>query len=250
LLELKGVEVFSGDRQILKGLDLEVGFGELHVVMGPNGSGKSTLAHAVMGNPAYTLKSGAILFKGEDISGLSPDERARRGIFLAFQKPREVPGVPMHHFLRVAMSARRGAPVSAVEARVELLEWAELLKIEEDLVGRNLNEGFSGGERKRSELLQMMALKPDLAILDEIDTGMDVEGTRAIVAAINELREVSPDSSFVIISHYPTALEGISVDAVHVIVEGVVVAEGGRELAERIERSGYEDFIDSYIAAS
>ncbi len=228
-------------KEILKGVNLQVTKGQVHALMGPNGSGKSTLANVLMGHPKYLVTRGRILFKGQDILGLSPDERARLGIFLAFQYPISVSGVPVANFLRASMKAVRGDELPVREFRKLLRGQMELLKVEESFVGRYLNEGFSGGEKKKNEILQMALLRPEIAILDETDSGLDIDALRTVSEGVNAL--LGPDMGVLIITHYQRILNYIQPDVVHVLVNGRVARTGGRELVERLEAEGYDPIL-------
>ena len=249
LLELNNLHVALEDgTQIVKGVDLAVGTNEVHAVMGPNGSGKSTLAYALMGHPAYQITEGQILFEGEDLTELGADERAQRGLFLAFQYPHAIPGVTVTSFLRSAINAIRKAraggvedPIPVPEFRKELLARMDRLKVSRDLASRYLNDGFSGGEKKRIEILQMAMLKPRIAILDETDSGLDIDALRVVAQGVKGL--VSPEMGALVITHYQRILEYITPDFVHVMVGGRIVEEGGPELAHRLEAEGYEAFM-------
>jgi Fe-S cluster assembly ATP-binding protein len=226
--------------EILRGVDLVVGAGELHALMGPNGSGKSTLANTLAGNPGYQVTKGRIVLRGDEITSWPPDARARAGIFLAFQYPEEIPGVPVSQFLRQAVSARRGTEISVLEVRVALMEWMKRLDMDPSFASRYLNEGFSGGEKKRNEILQMAMLEPDIAILDETDSGLDVDALRIVARGIEEVRRLRPELGIVLVTHYRRILEELQPDRVHVMFEGRIVESGGPELAERLDREGYE----------
>ena len=228
--------------EILRGVDLAVGHGELHAVMGPNGSGKSTLANVLMGSPNYRVTAGRILYKGEDVTAVKPDERAKAGMFLAFQYPEEIPGVPIAQFLRQAIAARGGNEISVMEVRVQLREWLDRLGMDRDFASRHLNEGFSGGEKKRVEVLQMALLEPDLAILDETDSGLDIDGVRVVARGVEEVRARRPDLGIVIVTHYRRILDELTPDVIHVLVKGRIVESGGPELAGRLDREGYESW--------
>jgi Fe-S cluster assembly ATP-binding protein len=248
LLELKNLHVALEDgTEIVKGVDLAVSPNEVHAVMGPNGSGKSTLAYALMGHPAYQITEGQILFGGEDVTGLEADERAQRGLFLAFQYPHAVPGVTVTSFLRSAINAIRKAkaggqddPVPIPEFRKELLEAMDHLKVSRDLASRYLNDGFSGGEKKRVEILQMAMLKPRIAVLDETDSGLDIDALKVVAEGVKAL--VSPEMGAVVITHYQRILNYIKPDFVHVFIGGRIVEEGGPELAHKLEAEGYERY--------
>jgi Fe-S cluster assembly ATP-binding protein len=230
----------DGDGEILKGLSLRIMPGEVHALMGPNGSGKSTLASALMGSPEYEVRSGAIRFKGDDITEWSPDLRGREGIFLAFQYPREVAGVPVRQFLRQALSQRKGIELSVLEIRLGIMEWMERLDMDPSFADRFLNEGFSGGEKKRNEILQMAMLEPELAILDETDSGLDIDALKVVADGVNAVRADRPDLGVLVITHYQKLLDYITPDVVHILVDGRIVDSGGPELAERLESEGFE----------
>jgi Fe-S cluster assembly ATP-binding protein len=248
LLELRNLHVALEDgTEIVKGVDLEVNTNEVHAVMGPNGSGKSTLAYALMGHPAYEITEGQILFEGEDLTQMEADERAHRGLFLAFQYPHAVPGVTVTSFLRSAINATRKAraggvddPVPIPEFRKELLEQMDHLKVSRELASRYLNAGFSGGEKKRVEILQMAMLRPRIAVLDETDSGLDIDALRVVANGVKDL--VSPDMGAVVITHYQRILNYITPDFVHVFLDGRIVEEGGPELAHKLEAEGYERY--------
>jgi Fe-S cluster assembly ATP-binding protein len=238
LLYIEGLRVEVDGREIIKDLDLSVDKGEIHALMGPNGSGKSTLAYVLTGRPGYDVTSGKVLYKGEDILDRPPDERAKIGIFLAFQYPTEVPGVSVVNFLRTAYNAiHADAPKSAMEFRLYLQEKVELLEIPPELVDRYVNQGFSGGEKKRNEVLQMAVLQPELAILDETDSGLDIDALKHVSAGVNKL--AGPDVGIMLITHYQRLLNYIRPDRVHVLLGGRIVTSGGFELAERLEAEGY-----------
>ncbi len=242
LLQIDGLRVQAPGHSILRGVDLVVRAAELHVVMGANGSGKSTLASALLGSPEYEVESGTIRFHGEDITAWSPHERARAGIFLAFQSPQEIPGVSVVNFLRQALSARKGLDLSVLELRLSIREWMAKLGMDPSFGDRYLNEGFSGGEKKRNEILQMAILEPELAILDETDSGLDIDALRFVAKGVQEVRAARPALGMVIITHYRKVLDLIPPTHVHVLVDGRIVASGGSELADRVESSGYESF--------
>jgi Fe-S cluster assembly ATP-binding protein len=248
LLELKNLHVALEDgTEIVKGVDLSVNTDEVHAIMGPNGSGKSTLAYALMGHPAYEITEGQILFDGEDLTEMEADERAQRGLFLAFQYPHAVPGVTVTSFLRSAINAIRKArsggvddPVPIPEFRKDLLAAMDRLKVSRDLASRYLNDGFSGGEKKRVEILQMAMLKPRVAILDETDSGLDIDALRVVAGGVKEL--VGPEMGALVITHYQRILDYITPDFVHVFIDGRIVEEGGPELAHTLEAEGYERY--------
>jgi Fe-S cluster assembly ATP-binding protein len=248
LLEIKDLHVATEDgTEIVRGVDLAVSTNEVHAVMGPNGSGKSTLAYALMGHPAYKITEGEILLDGENLLELDADGRAQRGLFLAFQYPHAVPGVTVASFLRSAVNAVRKArageddPVKIPEFRKKLTAAMEALKVPKEMAGRYLNEGFSGGEKKRVEILQMAMLEPRIAILDETDSGLDIDALRIVAGGVKQL--VGPDMGAVVITHYQRILNYIEPDFVHVFVDGRIVEEGGPELAHRLEAEGYEAFM-------
>ncbi len=227
---------------ILRGLDLTVRAGEVHAIMGPNGSGKSTLGSTLLGSPEYEVTAGTVTFKGDDVTGWPTDERAKAGMFLAFQYPQEIPGVSVIQFLRQALSARKGVDLSVLELRLATMEWMERLGIDSSFVDRYLNEGFSGGEKKRNEIMQMAILEPELAILDETDSGLDVDALRTVAKGIREVRSDRPGMGVVLITHYQRLLDEVTPDHIHILVAGRIVASGGMELAEQLERDGYEAF--------
>jgi len=238
-LHAKAVE---GDNDILRGFSLTVREGEVHAIMGPNGSGKSTLANTLLASPAYEVTSGTVVYKGDDISDVSTTERAKRGIFLGFQYPQEISGVSVLQFLRQALSARKGIDLSILELRLAAMDWMKRLGMDSKFVDRHLNQGFSGGEKKRNEIMQMAMLEPDLAILDETDSGLDIDALRIVAKGIREVRAARPQLSIVLITHYQRLLDEVKPDFVHVLVDGRIVATGGMELAEQLEKSGYDSF--------
>ena len=252
-LEIKNLHVALEDgTEIVKGVDLSVDLGQKHAIMGPNGSGKSTFAYALMGHPAYEVTEGEILFDGEDLTELGADERAQRGLFLAFQYPHAIPGVTVTSFLRSAMNAIRKAraggeddPIPIPEFRNELTAAMEELKVSRELASRYVNDGFSGGERKRIEVLQLAMLKPKIAILDETDTGLDIDALRIVAGGVNTL--VGPDMGALLITHYQRLLKYVEPDFVHVFMDGRIVAEGGPELALTLEADGYEAFTPAGV---
>ena len=241
LLEICGLHVEVEGREILRGLDLEIPLGETHAVMGPNGSGKSTLAHVIAGREGYEITRGIIRYRGEDISELEPEERARQGVFLAFQYPVEIPGVNNTYFLKAAINEvrrHRGQPeLDAVDFLSLMRDRVKLLDFDEDLIKRPVNEGFSGGEKKRNEILQMTVLEPTLAVLDETDSGLDIDALRIVAEGVNRMR--SPERSFLVITHYQRLLNHIVPDRVHVLQDGRIVESGGSGLAHRLEAEGY-----------
>jgi Fe-S cluster assembly ATP-binding protein len=228
---------------ILKGVDLQVQPGEIHALMGPNGSGKSTLASTLLGSPEYEVTKGRLLYKGEDITDWPTDVRAKAGIFLAFQYPQEIAGVPVRSFLQQALAARKGIEdLSALETRLAIMDWMKRLDMDPAFADRYLNEGFSGGEKKRNEILQMAILEPDLAVLDETDSGLDIDALRIVASGVNEVRKDRPEMGTVLITHYQRILDLLTPDCVHILFDGRIVESGGPELAERLEREGYEAF--------
>jgi Fe-S cluster assembly ATP-binding protein len=242
-LEIDDLHVSVDDREILKGVSLAVGPGELHALMGPNGSGKSTLANALLGNPVYEITGGRILLAGEDITPLPTDQRAARGLFLGFQHPEEVPGVSVFNFLRQAMARRKGIDdFSILEVRMQIMAWSKRLGMDDRFQERYLNEGFSGGEKKRNEILQMALLEPDVAVLDETDSGLDIDALRDVAAGIQEVRADRPQLGILLVTHYQRILDHLVPDVVHVLVDGKIVSTGGPELAETVEAGGFESF--------
>lgn len=240
LLSIEGLCVDVEGAPILRGVDLVVPRGEVHALMGPNGSGKSTLANVLLGHPAYEVTSGTVRFKGEDITEWSTDARGKAGLFLAFQEPESIGGVPVIQFLRQALSARRGMDLSVLEIRLMMMEWMEKLGMDPAFGERHLNEGFSGGEKKRNEILQMALLEPELAVLDETDSGLDVDALRTVAKGVHTVRAARPDLGVLVISHYQRMLEELQADHVHLLIDGVVVADGGPELAVQLEAEGYD----------
>jgi Fe-S cluster assembly ATP-binding protein len=240
LLQIVGLHASVEGEPILRGIDLTVDSGQVHAIMGPNGSGKSTLANVLLGNPAYQVTAGSILFKGEDITAWPTDVRGKAGIFLAFQDPESIGGVPVIQFLRQALSARRGMDLSVLEVRLLMMEWMDKLGMDPAFGERHLNDGFSGGEKKRNEILQMAILEPELAILDETDSGLDVDALRTVARGVHTVRESRPDLGVLVISHYQRMLEELDADRVHVLIDGVIVDEGGPELGAKLEAEGYD----------
>ena len=239
-LEIRDLHVAVGDKEILRGVDLTVRGGETHAIMGPNGSGKSTLAYALAGHPKYTVTKGEVLLDGEDLLAMSVDERARAGLFLAMQYPVEVPGVSVSNFLRSAITAIRGEAPKLRDFRNELRSKMEALAIDPSFAQRNVNEGFSGGEKKRHEILQLELINPKVAILDETDSGLDIDALRIVADGVNALR--SPDRAMLVITHYQRLLNYIVPDKVHVLAHGRIQRTGDKELALELERSGYAEF--------
>jgi Fe-S cluster assembly ATP-binding protein len=246
ILEIKNLQVRVDDRQILNGLDLSVNAGEIHAIMGPNGSGKSTLAHVLAGKPGYEVTGGEVLLDGEDLLALGPDERAARGVFLAFQYPLEIPGVATMTFLRTAINAQRkqrGEPeLSTPEFMKRVRDAAAKLEINQDMLRRGVNVGFSGGEKKRNEILQMALLEPRLCVLDETDSGLDIDALKVVADGVNRLH--SPQRSMIVITHYQRLLNYIVPDVVHVLSRGRIVRTGGKELALELEARGYAGYQD------
>ncbi len=240
LLAIEDLHVAVDDQPILRGISLTTHRGEIHALMGPNGSGKSTLAKTLMGHPAYKITSGRVLFKGEDITEADSPTRANLGMFLAFQYPEVISGVTVVNFLRTALSNRTGIDYTVLELRLRVMDTMASLGMDASFADRYVNQGFSGGERKRNEVLQMAVLEPDLAIMDETDSGLDIDALRIVAEGVNKL--AGPERGFLIITHYQRLLDYIKPDAVHVLVDGRIVATGGPELAHRLEDEGYEAF--------
>ena len=242
MLKIENLHASIGDKEILKGINLTVGKGEVHAIMGPNGSGKSTLSSVLVGHPTYEVTEGSVTFEGEDILELEPEERAHRGLFLSFQYPVEIPGVSMVNFMRAALNERRKAagldPLPAAEFLKLMKQKRELVELDNKLASRSVNEGFSGGEKKRNEIFQMAMLDPKLAILDETDSGLDIDALRIVAKGVNELR--SPENSTIVITHYQRLLDYIRPDFVHVLYKGRIVRSGGPELALELEKRGYD----------
>jgi Fe-S cluster assembly ATP-binding protein len=243
LLVLDDLHVSVEDKEIIKGINLTIAHGEVHAMMGPNGSGKSTLANSLMGHPRYQVTRGRILFEGEDVTALPTDERARRGMFVAFQYPASIPGVTMVNFLRTAVNAVRGQEVPIREFRRQLVEKLALLQWDEAFVRRYVNEGFSGGEKKRAEVLQLALLAPKLAIMDETDSGLDIDALRIVSEGVNAISRENPEMGALLITHYQRMLNYIRPDRVHVLVAGRIVRSGGAELSHELEAEGYEPIL-------
>lgn len=237
-LKIENLHVEVGEKEILKGLNLEINTGEVHAIMGPNGNGKSTLLSTIMGHPKYTVTQGKITLDGQDVLAMSVDERARAGLFLGMQYPQEIPGITNSDFLRAAINARRDEPISLFKFIRTLDKNIEELGMDENLAHRYLNEGFSGGEKKRNEILQMKLLQPRFALLDEIDSGLDVDALRVVAGAINSMR--SDEFGCIMVSHYERMFELVKPTHVHVLVQGQIVMSGGYELVEKIDQEGYE----------
>ena len=250
MLKIENLHASIGDKEILKGISLTVNKGEIHAIMGPNGSGKSTLSSVLVGNPNYEVTGGSVTFEGEDLLELEPEERAHQGLFMSFQYPVEIPGVSMVNFMRAALNERRKAqgldPIPAPEFLKLLKQKRELVELDSKLASRSVNEGFSGGEKKRNEIFQMAMLEPKLAILDETDSGLDIDALRIVAKGVNELR--SPENATIVITHYQRLLDYIKPDFVHVLYKGRIVRSGGPELALELERRGY-DWIKDEVDA-
>ena len=252
-LEIKDLHVRTDEREILRGVDLEINRGEIHALMGPNGSGKSTLANTLLGHPSYEITEGSITFKGEDITEAEPHERAKAGLFLAFQYPVSIPGVSVANFLRMAINAKRdgvgGDPINVKEFRTQLHHAIELLDVDRAFTSRHLNDGFSGGEKKRAEILQMAMLAPDIAILDETDSGLDIDALRTVAEGVQRLHD-EQGLGALIITHYQRILHYVKPQFVHILMDGRIVLEGGVELVERLEREGYDQIRQEVGAGS
>ena len=250
MLKIENLHASIGDKEILKGISLTVNKGEIHAIMGPNGSGKSTLSSVLVGNPNYEVTGGSVTFEGEDLLELEPEERAHQGLFMSFQYPVEIPGVSMVNFMRAALNERRKAqgldPIPAPEFLKLMKQKRELVELDSKLASRSVNEGFSGGEKKRNEIFQMAMLEPKLAILDETDSGLDIDALRIVAKGVNELR--SPKNATIVITHYQRLLDYIKPDFVHVLYKGRIVRSGGPELALELERRGY-DWIKDEVDA-
>jgi Fe-S cluster assembly ATP-binding protein len=246
-LEIRNLHVRTEEREILRGVDLVVRHGELHALMGPNGSGKSTLANTVMGHPDYEVTDGEILFDGENITEMAPHERAKLGLFLAFQYPVAIPGVSVANFLRLAINAQREEPIKVKEFGAQLSHAVELLDVDRAFTSRHLNDGFSGGEKKRAEVLQMAMLRPQIAVLDETDSGLDIDALRTVAEGVQKLHD-DQGLGVLIITHYQRILDYVRPEFVHIMLDGRIVLNGGNELVERLEREGY-DRIREEVAA-
>jgi len=240
LFRIEGLRVSVEGTEILKGVDLAVLPGEVHALMGPNGSGKSTLANTLLAHPDYRVTAGRIEFRGQDITDWSTDVRGKSGIFLGFQYPEEIPGVSVVQFLRQALSARKGIDLSILELRLSIMDWMGRLGIDPSFGDRYLNEGFSGGEKKRNEVLQMAILEPEFAVLDETDSGLDIDALRVVSKGVQEVRADRPELGVLLITHYQRILQYLQPDVVHILVDGRIVASGGPELAQRLELEGYD----------
>jgi Fe-S cluster assembly ATP-binding protein len=240
LFEIADLHVRAGGTEILKGVDLVVRAGEVHALMGPNGSGKSTLANTLLGSPDYEVTHGSIRFKGDDVTAWPTDVRGKAGLFLAFQYPQTIPGVSVINFLRQALSARKGLDLSVLELRLSIMEWMARLDMDPSFADRYLNEGFSGGEKKRNEVLQMAILEPDMAVLDETDSGLDIDALKVVAKGVQEVRTDRPELGVLAITHYQRLLDHLTPDRVHILVDGRIVASGGPELSVRLESEGYD----------
>ena len=247
LLEITGLRANIGGKEILKGLSLTVNAGEVHAIMGPNGSGKSTLANVLMGNPNYVVTAGEVRLLGESLLGMPVDQRARNGLFLAFQYPVAIPGVTMVNFLRQAVNAKRGGDVPIREFRELLFKKMDVLKVDQDFARRYVNDGFSGGEKKRAEMLQMAMLEPKMAVLDETDSGLDIDALRTVSEGVNAL--MNPEMGLLLITHYQRLLNYVQPQFVHVLIDGRIVRSGGPELAIELEETGY-DAMEAELAAA
>ncbi len=243
LFEIEALEVRATEGpKILHGVDLTIDAGEVHAIMGPNGSGKSTLATTLMGSPEYEVIGGLMRFRGDDITGWDADVRAKAGMFLAFQYPQEISGVSVRNFLRQAASARKGEDISAIDIYVGMQEWMERLDMDPSFMDRYLNEGFSGGEKKRNEILQLAILEPEFAVLDETDSGLDVDALKIVANGVREIRQTRPEMGVLLITHYQRLLTELQPDRVHILINGQIVESGGPELAMQLESDGYERF--------
>jgi Fe-S cluster assembly ATP-binding protein len=240
LFEIDDLHVSADGNEILRGVSLTIRAGEIHALMGPNGSGKSTLASSLLGSPEYEVTSGRIRFKGDDITEWGADDRGKSGLFLAFQYPQTIPGVSVLNFLRQAWSARKGIDLSMLELRLQIMEWMDRLDMDPAFADRYLNEGFSGGEKKRNEILQMAILEPELAILDETDSGLDIDALRVVAEGVREVQSDRPDLGLLVVTHYQRLLDELQPTHVHLLVDGRIVASGGMELATQVEAEGFE----------
>ena len=242
LLDIKGLHAGIGEKEILRGIDLTVKAGEVHAIMGPNGSGKSTLSSVLVGNPAFTVTDGSVKYKGQDLLCMSPEDRSRSGLFLSFQYPVEIPGVSIVNFMRAAVNAHREyrneEPVSATDFLKMMREKRDIVEMDNKLTGRSVNEGFSGGEKKRNEIFQMAMLNPSLSILDETDSGLDIDALRIVANGVNKLK--TPETATIVITHYQRLLDYIKPDVVHILYQGRIVKTAGPELALELEEKGYD----------
>lgn len=243
LLNIKDLHANVGEKEIIKGLDLKIKKGETHVIMGPNGAGKSTLANIIMNNPEYTVIKGDVEFEGENINDLRTDERAKKGIFMSFQTPEEIPGISVMNFLKTARASITGEPTKVFAFKRELEENMEKLHMKKTYAGRDLNVGFSGGEKKKNEILQLLTLNPKLAILDETDSGLDVDAIKIVSEGINMYKNNNKNNAVLIITHSMKMLEGLDIDQVHILVDGKIVKTADKKLAEEIEENGYKDYL-------
>ena len=246
-LEIRNLHVRTEDREILRGVNLTVRHGELHALMGPNGSGKSTLANTIMGHPGYEVTDGEILFEGDSINELAPHERAKLGLFLAFQYPVAIPGVSVANFLRLAINAQREEPIKVKEFGAQLTRAVELLDVDRSFTSRHLNDGFSGGEKKRAEVLQMAVLAPKIAVLDETDSGLDIDALRTVAEGVAKLH-AQQGIGALIITHYQRILHYVRPEFVHILMDGRIVMNGGNELVDRLEREGYDPIREEVAA--
>ncbi len=244
LLEIKELHAGVEDKELLHGVSLKIAAGETHVLMGPNGAGKSTLGYTIMGSPEYEVTSGSVFFNGEDITGESPDKRAKRGIFLSFQNPIEIPGITLSNFLRNALEQKTGERIRLWDFKKKLRAVMDVLQMDYSYADRDLNVGFSGGEKKKAEILQLLMLKPRLAILDETDSGLDVDAVKTVSKGVYEFQK-DPDSSLIIITHNTKILEALKVDKTHVLVSGAIAEEGGAELVDEINQNGFEKYTSA-----
>ena len=240
LLSIENLYVNAGEKEILKGLNLNIKRGEIHVIMGPNGAGKSTLANVILNNPEYKKISGNVLFEGENINDLTTDKISNKGIFMSFQTPEEIPGIPTSNFIRVAKSKVEKSPVKLFKVKEEIKKYADELNMNKKLLDRNLNVGFSGGEKKKNEILQMLVLNPKLAILDETDSGLDIDSVRAVSEGINLYK--NENNAVLIITHNMRILESLNVDKVHILIDGKIVKTGGNELIHQVEENGFSKY--------
>ncbi|MEZ5138176.1 MAG: Fe-S cluster assembly ATPase SufC [Acidimicrobiales bacterium] len=240
LFEIEDLHVSADGNEILRGVSLTILPGEVHALMGPNGSGKSTLASTLLGSPEYEVTGGTIRFQGEDITTWGPDDRGKAGIFLAFQYPQAIPGVSVLNFLRQALSARKGIDLSMLELRLSIMEWMERLAMDPSFADRYLNEGFSGGEKKRNEILQMAILEPELAVLDETDSGLDIDALRVVAEGVREVQKDRPQLGLLVVTHYQRLLDELQPSHVHLLIDGRIVESGDMALATKLETEGYE----------
>ena len=239
LFSIEDLQAGTPDGEILQGVSLDILPGEIHALMGPNGSGKSTLAATLMGSPEYEVSAGRVLFKGDEITDWGPDERAKAGLFLAFQYPQAIVGVSVLNFLRQAAGARAGEEISILQLRMQIMEWMDRLGIDPSFADRFLNEGFSGGEKKRNEILQMAILRPAMAVLDETDSGLDIDALKIVASGVHAVRDENPEMGTLAITHYQRLLEYLAPDHVHILMDGRIVESGDMALAERLETHGY-----------